>query len=170
MPDYRINETILEVVSNALLIDTNVLVAAFSPKEDSGRREYAQFILNDAGLPLLVPSVVVVEAWGLIVGSHRAWPAGIDLLRWLSNPGAVTIVPPHRAELHRTRQLIDGLCIDCVDAMIAELAVDIAMNCNLSDSPRIATFDASDYQKISQKHGLRLHILDMRSLDCYSTC
>ncbi len=164
MPEYRTAETVLDIARDAVLLDTGVLVAAFSPRESPGRKDYAEYYLETLKAPPLVPSVVIVEAWGMIVGSHKAHSAGLDLLTWLNSPGRAAIVRPHRPDVQGTQQLIHGLTgIDCVDAMLVELAADITEHCNLQPRLPIATFDPSDFVAMSRKHGVRLRIVDMRS-------
>ncbi len=168
MPEYQIAETVLDIARNAVLLDTNVLVEAFSEQENSGRQEYADLFLAQIEGPLLVPTVVLVEAWGILVGSRKARPAGLDLLTWLNRPGRATIVPPHRADVQGTQQIIGGLDVDCVDAMLVELATDITERCNLRPPLVIATFDTRDFTRMSLRHGLRFRVFDMRSLELLS--
>ncbi len=111
-------------------------------------------------------SVVVVEAWGLIVGSRRNRTAGVELLTWLNSPGRAILVPPPSAEVKRTQQLVNALGIDCVDAMLAELATNITRLCDLKPSLEIATFDTRDFLRMSTaRDGVQLRVYDMRSLD-----
>src|SRR2546430_2510851 len=131
------------------MLDTNVLVAAFHPAGEPGRQEYAQSLLYEEDHPLLVPSVVIVEGWGMLVGKLRSWTAGSELLAWLNQPGAVTIVPPHQSDIQSTEVLVQTLHIDCVDAMLAELATNISQYCGLTPSLPIATFDTNDFFKMT---------------------
>ncbi len=167
MPEYQIAQTVLNIARNAVLLDTNVLVEAFSLQDNSGRQEYAELVLEDLEGPLLVPTVVLVEAWGLLVGRNKARPAALDLLTWLNLPGRATIVPPHRADVQRTQQIIGDLVVDCVDAMLVELATDITERCDLRPTLLIATFDTRDFTHMSRKRDLRFRIFDMRSGDIY---
>jgi predicted nucleic acid-binding protein len=64
MAEYRIGETVLDIPFNAMLLDTNVLVAAFFDEKDSDESLAANYILSEHSSLLLVPSMVVVEAWG----------------------------------------------------------------------------------------------------------
>ena len=125
MPLYQVDETTIDIARNSLLIDTNVLVAAFYSREELGRQEQAKYVLDEFDRPLLVPTVVVVEAWGMLVGSRRETRAGIALLTWLNSPGRATVVPLPRADVKRTQELVETKRIDCVDAMLAELATHI---------------------------------------------
>lgn len=166
MPEYRTQEAILDIARNAMLIDTNVLIAAFCPDEDPGRQELAQYMLHQQDeRPLLVPSAVVVEAWGLLVGSRRHHSAGLELLLWLNSPNRATIVPPHPLDVQVTHALVAGLHIDCVDAMLAELATHITVCCELQPALRIATFDTRDFTRMLAAQELRFTVFDMRSWD-----
>jgi predicted nucleic acid-binding protein len=163
MPDYQIAETVLNIARNAVLLDTNVLVEAFSSSDNSGRQEYAELFLAEIEAPLLVPTVVLIEAWGLLVGRNRAWPAGLDLLTWLNRPGQATIVPPYHKDMQRTQRNVESWYVDIVDAMLVELATDITERCDLRPPLLIATFDTSDFTRMAGKPDLRFRIYDMRS-------
>jgi len=166
MPEYRIAETVLDIARNAILLDTNVLVEAFSAQDNFERQEYADLFLGQIKGPLLVPSVVLVEAWGLLVGSRKMRPAGLDLLTWVERPGRAIIVPPHRADVQRTQQIARSWSVDCVDAMLVELATDITDRCGLSPSLPIATYDTRDFTRMSLIKGeLRFRVFDMNSPD-----
>ncbi len=165
MPLYKTAETTIDIARNSLLLDTNVLVAAFYSREDAGRQEYAKYVLDDLDRPLLVPTVVVVEAWGMLVGSRKETNSGTALLAWLNSPGRATIVPPQHAGVKRTQELVEAKRIDCVDAMLAELATDITQYCGLKPSLEIATFDTRDFLQMTRKDGLQISLLDMRTLD-----
>ncbi len=166
MPEYKIAEMVLDIARNAILLDTNVLVEAFSEQNNSARQEYADLFLGQIEGPLLVPSVVLVEAWGLLVGSRGMRLAGLDLLTWVERPGRAIIVPPYRADVQRTQQIARDWRGDCVDAMLVELATDITDRCGLSPSLPIATYDTRDFTRMSLKRGeLRFRVFDMRSPD-----
>jgi len=77
MPEYKIAETVLDIARNAILLDTNVLVEAFSEQDNSARQEYAEYFFDQLERPLLVPTVVLVEAWGVLVGSKKVRLAGL---------------------------------------------------------------------------------------------
>jgi hypothetical protein len=109
--------------------------------------------------------VVIVEAWGFIVGARSDWQGGFELLTWLNSPGRATIIPPYRADVYEIQQLVQSLSIDCVDAMLAELATNITEQCELQPPLPIATFDTGDFLKMYGSPGLRLTIFDMRTLD-----
>lgn len=166
MPEYRMEHHTLNIIqAQTMLLDTNVLVAAFYEREAMGRREYAWYILEQSDRPLLIPTVVVVEAWGMLVGSLGDYDGAIQLLTWLNQPGRATIVSTIQGDLLFTQQLIQGIRIDCVDAMLAELATSISESCDLRPALTIATFDTRDFTRMRRSHGLRLSIFDMNSLD-----
>ena len=51
MSDYRVSEIVLDVAPDALLLDTNVMVDAFSGQDNPSRREYAELFLR--GCPVI---------------------------------------------------------------------------------------------------------------------
>jgi len=166
MPEYKIAETVLDIARNAILLDTNVLVEAFSEQDNSARQEYAEYFFDQLERPLLVPTVVLVEAWGVLVGSKKVRLAGLDLLTWVNLPGRATIVPPYRTDVGGTQQLAEDLSVDCVDAMLVELAHDITERCGLRPPLPIATYDTRDFTRMFRRKGdLRFRVFDMRSSD-----
>ena len=100
MPMYKIADTNIDVCREAILVDTNVLVAAFSPNEAGGLRETAQLFLTEVGRPLLVLIAVIVEAVGVIsLGKRTDATAVLGLLEWLEAPGRATLVPTSKVGL-----------------------------------------------------------------------
>lgn len=179
MPDYCIAERMLDIRRDAVLVDTNVLVRAFAEytKEDQngntvsaikeGERDYARFLIYEDVRPLFVSISVIVEAWGMIVGKLGDRQAGREMFLWLNSPGQVTILPYPRSTVGEARRLMELLSVDCVDAMLADMATDITNACGLRPALSIATFDTRDFTRMSAKHGLNLRILDMHSYDEY---
>jgi predicted nucleic acid-binding protein len=162
MPDFRIAEKVIDISRNAMLVDTNVLVAAFWPGETPGRRDNAQFVLNEYDRPLLIPSAVIVEAWGMIVGAKRG--SGDALLTWLNLPGRATIVPTYKQDVIEPHRLVTGYGIDAVDAMLVELATEMSDQCSLTPWMKIATFDTRDFLRLFGRPGLRMSLFNMLEL------
>jgi predicted nucleic acid-binding protein len=164
MPQYRIEGNVLDIARNALLLDTNVLVAAFSPEEKPGNKEYAKNLLDSDNSSLLISNIVIVEAWGVLVaGKSARYPLGHELLTWLNLPGRATLVYAHQADMQSTEHIVRRIRVDCVDAMLAELATIITNACGLSPSLPIATFDTKDFFQLSKIQRLRFSLVDMRS-------
>lgn len=163
MPDYAVDEVRVEVARNAILLDTNVLIEAFAGEPGSSHREYAEFMLFDADYSLLISNVVVVEAWGMIVGSRRDYSAGYTMLAWLNSPGRVTFVPRSTNGVSGVNSLIRSLSIDFVDAVLAETATDITRHCRLKPALRIATFDTRDFARMVTQPSLAMELIDLRS-------
>lgn len=85
----------------------------------------------------------------------------------VNTPGKSILIPGHRDDLSGTRQVIDKLRIDCVDALLAELADEVSTQCDFRPSLPIATFDTSDFTTMGRKHGLRLSLFDLRTFEEY---
>jgi predicted nucleic acid-binding protein len=147
-----------------MLLDTNVLAARFHGGD--AHHEDTTVFLDEWDFQWLVPSFVVVEAWGLVVGSWKNRDGGRALLSWLNTPGKAVILPRHDEPLLGVEELIGRIHrLDCVDAMLAELADDITTKCALTPNLRIATFDAVDYYSIKAQRNLKLTVYDVRSLE-----
>lgn len=164
MPDYLIDETVIEISRRSTLVDTNILVAAFCREEEIGRQEYAQSLLHQGDEQILVAYEVMVEAWGVMVGKNKDRGAGCTMLRWINDVGQpVVVIPPaHRREIGRTRELVEALGVDCVDAMLADLATDISRVCDLRPTIAIATFDTRDFTRLAKSFGVTLRVRDGR--------
>ncbi|MFN8541022.1 MAG: PIN domain-containing protein [Thermomicrobiales bacterium] len=165
MPTYLLAEKNLHISRDAVLIDTNVLVAAFSPKEPTSRKDYAKYVLEEEYSLVLIPSVVVVEAWGLIVGRDNARSAGIKMLTWLHETSRVLIVPSHQSSIELVQQVADAFFVDCVDAILAEFATEITNLCGLKPWIPIVTYDSGDFTKMFLQPDLRFSIFDMNTLE-----
>lgn len=166
MPLYRVDDVTLNIPEDAVLVDTGVLVEAFSLDGREGF-QYAEFVFEEIRKeisgPLFIPSAVVVESWGMIAGSRGSRSAAINLLTWLNSPGRATLVPHHRPEMHSTQLLIQRLYLDCVDAIIAELATDITQRCDLRLPITVATTDIRDFSKFLDDPTIRMRVYDIRN-------
>ena len=164
MPDYQIQGMVIEIARNAVLIDSNVLIAAFFTREQEGSKDYALNLLNeDDDYSLLVPIVVVIEAWGMLVGRRGEHASEYEMLSWINTSNRATLVPTHLRDLTRIQQLVQDLKIDSVDAILADLATEITQECGLSPPLIIATFDTRDFFTMSRRDDLEISLLDMRS-------
>lgn len=165
MPNYLVNDS-YPVGRNATIIDTNVLLAAFWPADE--RHEDSRTFVFEVATEIIVPSPVLVETWGLLVGRSKRWDYGLEMLGWLLNPGnAVLLIDSSGAPLSGIEQVIRGSHVDCVDAYLVHLANSVTTICNLSPPITIATYDTSDYIRCRMKHNLLLRVLDLRSLETY---
>lgn len=160
---YRIPDLEIDIHRKAVLLDTNVLCAAFDPGDD--RHDDAEEFLEVWEYPFIVSMGVVIEAWGLLVGSRKLWQEGLDLFAWLNNPGNASLVPQHSSLFGGAFDLIGSLHVDCVDALLSHLADDVSSH-SFSDSDiAIATYDTADIVNCRQRKGLRIKVLDLRSKD-----
>jgi predicted nucleic acid-binding protein len=165
MPEYRVPELILDFARNAVLVDAGVLIAAFYSDEDPDRSYEAQYFLEVYEGPLLIPIVVVVEVWGWLVGSRKDLVAASALLTWLNAPNRAIIIPLRRVEVDNTQYLIESFGIDCVDAMLAELATFITEDCDLRPALPIATFDTGDFLRMYRSQGVKFSVYDVANDD-----
>ena len=148
MPTYSVQETTLNIRRDAILIDTNILVKAFLKGEEN--QAYIYYFLEESEHQLLIPAAVVVEAWGFIVGARKDWGGGYRLMAWLNTPGRAAVIIPQQGRFDRESMLINGLRgIDCVDAVIYQLAHDISVECNLDPALPVATYDTKDFYKLT---------------------
>ena len=164
MPEFMFHSAALLITHRSVLVDTNVLVAAFREEEEHNYE--ADFFLNErSDLEILIPVCVVVETWGFLVGARGNWRSGYNLLAWLNTPGRATVIS-QKGDLSVEQQVVISLGrrIDCVDAMISRIAHDISVECALRKSIPIATYDTSDYYLINQRHNFDLRVFDMRDV------
>jgi predicted nucleic acid-binding protein len=162
VPFYEIDANKIDISRNAILIDTNVLIAAFLP--DEPRHAEARYFLDEFQHQWLIPTAVVVETWGWIVGKRGNWQAGYRFLAWLTTPGKEVVVLPQHSELAQERAIVEGLQLDCVDAMIVNLATKISIQCALEHPLPVATFDTRDFFRLGGRRDIRLRVYDLKEL------
>jgi len=169
MPAYRPVPFELDVSRNAVILDTNVLVAAFEPRDE--RHENTKVllfeVLTDEYNQIIVPISVVVEAWGMLVGSYKDWNAGHELLSWLTNPLNAVLIPQSVNNSNSVREITRAMHIDCVDALLLHLADEVNEQCALKPFIHIATYDTSDYLRSLEVHDFRISVLDARTLEVF---
>lgn len=150
-----------DVRRNSVLLDTNVLVAGFM--EDDAYHEQARLFLDEAEDDLLVPVVVLVEAWGLIVGKRKRPDVGHQMIQWVNTPGRATVLPQPIDEFVDLQTLLESTRVDCVDGIVFKLALTLAAQLKTVPSVRVATYDASDFYRCMHRSGVTIDILNMRS-------
>ena len=165
MPTYTISTYERNIPRDAVILDTNVLVAAFCPRDQ--HHEDARWFIDEWPDPLFVPVAVLIEAWGMIVGSNNYWQGGIELLTWLGTPGRAELLPQDTTRFDHASDMINSIHVDCVDALISQFADDISRQCGFSRHIRIATYDTGDVTKCRDRYNLQLIVLDMRSFHEY---
>ena len=165
MPIYNIPEFSFDVNRHAVMLDTNILVAAFIDSDEY--HDTAWYFLNEWDDPFIVPVSVLVECWGMLAGSFKNWQAAINLYEWASSPGNATIFPQDVASYNFVEDMLRRLRVDSVDALIAMMAHDISTHCELHPPLRIATLDTRDIIKCQVEFNLKVGIFDLRSFDEY---
>jgi predicted nucleic acid-binding protein len=166
MPIYRTTPFEIEISRRAVFLDTNVLVAAFHPNDQ--RHDYANaFLEMMVEEQLIVPMAVIIETWGMLVGSRKRWDCGVQFLTWLNNPGNATLMPQHTEHFGRVHEITQSMHIDCVDAILMYLANEISEQCNLNPPIRIATFDTSDFVRCIYTRHFHITLFDLNTLEEY---
>jgi predicted nucleic acid-binding protein len=165
MPVYTIPRYEQNIRRDTVILDTNVLVAAFYPKDKY--HEDAKYFIDEWWEPLVVPIAVLIETWGMIVGSRKYWKGGIELLAWLSTPGNAELLPQNIEQFADASNKMKSIYVDCVDALVSHLADDISRCCQFDPHIKVATYDTKDMMKCRMENDLHLTILDLNSLDVY---
>lgn len=167
MPTFKILPYELDISREAALLDTNVLFAAFSQR-DQKRQNAREFLFDVWENELLVPIPVLIETWGLLVGRNKDWESGMELLNWINSPGtAVTLLPQHANHSVLVRDIIARMRIDCVDATLIYLANEFTVQCSLAPPIRIVTYDTSDFLRCIPIYKLRASVLNPDTLETY---
>lgn len=159
MPSYEIGPRTFEISREAIITDSNLFVEAFIP--GSPNYEWANYFLEETTDQWLIPISVVVETWGQLVGSYRNWVAGSNFLAWLNTPGKELLIIGHDGEIVDEREIMERLRVDCVDAMILNLATRLFHNCRLEKPLRVATSDLRDFSRLGGQ-GIRFQLYDWR--------
>ena len=158
MQVYSFISTDIEVPRGSLLVDTNVLVAAFLPADD--RHTDAHTFIMDADYQLIIPVAVIVETWGFLCGSRKRIDCALSCISWVSNPGNAQVFLESIDLFNRGRQLTSRMRIDLVDALLAALATDISKRGGKGPPMRIATYDRRDFLKCKSDPALRFSLFD----------
>ena len=135
MPAYRQPLFETEMSRRAVLLDTNVLVAAFWPPDE--RHKDARAFLDMMEDEVIVPMAVITESWGWLVGSRRSWGDGLQLLTWLNNPGNTILIPQNVENFSHVREITHSMHIDWVDAILSCSANDVSEQYESEDQGRI---------------------------------
>jgi predicted nucleic acid-binding protein len=162
MPIFTISEVVLDLHRRAVMLDTNVVYAAFS-KDDSRHGDCLAYL--DLEEQYLLPLSVVVETWGLLVGRDRNWDSGLRFLSWLNNPSSSVVVVNHSESMARIHDLARSMRVDCVDATILYLADRISKQCGYAPGIRVATYDIADFLRSLKAYKFSFTLFDLRSLD-----
>lgn len=161
MKPYALGPFELIMSPNMAIVDSNVLIAAFIPSE-GGQHEAAKAFLElwgESGIAL-VPVPVLIEAWGMIVGSRKNRSAGLAMLGWALDPMLVRLIPGDGRHTSEVSSIATKYNVDVVDAWILFLVTDIYIRCELSERVRIATFDIRDFLPCTGRFPLRLYDID----------
>lgn len=163
MPLYKIGAETIFIPERSLLIDTNVICSAFL--NEGGDRSGVSLFLNEymaeEQFTALILTDVIVETWGLVVGSKKERQCGCDILAWLSDPTKVTLVPLDRGLFHRSKVLCDAMQIDYIDALLIESSFQISQSCGIRGPVPIATLERRDYYEYMRyRKGTRLSLYD----------
>ncbi len=123
MPEY-IRTKSYQLSRNLVIVDTNVLVAAFLPGDQN--YEMAQLLFDrDFAENILIPTSVIVETWGMLTRRERDYQVRRDFLIWLTNPGSGVIPVLDDAEFELTAEQMKKERIDCVDVLLLRLATQL---------------------------------------------
>jgi predicted nucleic acid-binding protein len=173
MPLYTDGGLKIELSRAAVMLDTNVLVAAFSPAEGSRHGDAIGLLENPEMYHVkqwLVPSVVVVEAWGML-RRDKGSDAALQMLRWLNDPGNPVVFCRYAVDQFQqdgkqtVASIVDSEKVDIVDAILMAVGEEVSAQCDLTPPLAIATFDYRDFPRLRRSLGARVRIFDMRILD-----
>jgi predicted nucleic acid-binding protein len=164
MSVYTTTEFRAEVGSRAMIVDTNVLVAAFLV--DDQNHSDARTFLFELADQVIIPSAVLVETWGMLVGSKGRTDLGLALLEWIDDPGkGVVLVPSHGDCFSDVRELAETYRIDCVDAILVGLALELSTKCRQGRPVQIATFDTRDFLRVARSKSTIFNVFDLKTFD-----
>ncbi len=166
MPTYTVDGDSFEIMREAVLSDTNILVAAFDTNDS--RHEDTLTYIDGLVAPLVVPVAVVIETWGFLVGSRKSIDSGLELLSWISNPGKAVILPQKADSSGDIQNYIRQQRIDCVDAMILQLADDISRQCDIPGGIVVASYDMRDFFRCVPNLRLKVRLRNPSIDEIYS--
>ena len=157
----------------SMLLDTGVFLNAFARTNISAEeREYALFMLNNPSDfhvdQWLVPSAVIVEAWGHLSSSKFRDTGGVGqktLMEFVQSVTNAIDVIRCTDDVGEIGEIVKEHRVDVVDAILARLAERISEQCELKPGIRIATLDTSDFHKLKQEMGAAFRVFNARTLE-----
>lgn len=169
MATLVIDEHRFEILRRPLLLDTNILVALFR-KNDQYHSDVFTFVQDREILEahtnqLLVPSVAIVEAWGLLVGKDKNADGGLSLLEWVVGSDTVLVLPTWTRLQTVAEELSRTHHVDIVDAYLAAMAAIVSEQCGFRPPIRIATYDTGDFLRCLPTGHPTFAVFDMRTLE-----
>lgn len=159
MPSHQIAGSSFDVSRRGVLVDTNVVVAAFSPGERFHER--ARFLLMEANERLYLPASVLAESWGMLAGSKGRRDHAVEMLAWLLEDMNVLLVPDE-ALVDAVTETVNRCHVDVVDSLVSLLAARISRSCSLRPPLRVATMDTGDYWRCRDAHDGDFDVWDIR--------
>ena len=170
MPSISIDGGSIQLSRRSGLLDTNVLVALFDPRDRDHDQAEAVLESEDDYTWVVLPPVVI-EAVGLLLRRTKDRRLTIELIDWMLNPGnRVLMIPdPNHpldvVEITRKHSIwMNKYSVDFVDAYVMQSADRLTRRCDLRPHMPVFTFDTSDYFKCSGGQ-YRFSVYDMRSAD-----
>jgi len=167
MPAKEYSSERLSISRQAVFLDTNVLFAAFWDEDE--KHKMAKYFLEVFTDEIVVPIPVIIECWGLIVGSKKRRDRGLAVLDWVQNPGNATLMPATPELLGRSHTFCRRFCIDLVDAFLVSLADEFSARYQIKPAIRIVTFDNRDFFKCIglRRDNLKIRLMNPETRDVY---
>lgn len=162
MPVWETLEPALDLPRNLALLDTNVLVAYWDPK-DRYHGEAAA-VLDLADFSWAVTRSVVVETSSFLTGKLKRPDLGHAFLDWVMTPGQLIRIGETTLSMEVAKQYARQFGVDFVDATLLDLANQISKRLALVPAVHVATYDTSDFLRMFGRDGLSFHVFDMRDL------
>lgn len=166
MPILGIAGVDIDLPRNVALVDTNVLVARFNPR-DALHEEATLTLDDDDRFEWVVTAPVLVEACGLLM-QRSGHSSVVEMLKWLVTPGnrvrlLACIEGPKELEqrLPEHTAFIARRKVDLVDAYLMRAASVITHVCGLVPNTPIVTSDSKDFHN-GRGAGYRYSLLDLR--------
>jgi predicted nucleic acid-binding protein len=135
---------------NLTLLDTNVLCSMVLVEEHF-HETTCLFLEMEERTWGVIPSVII-EAWGLLVGSKKRKSEALQLITWLLTPSSTLILLPEITDGLRVHgSFMREHDVDIVDAKLIETAHIISERCEFAEAIDIATYDSRDFRKCERK-------------------
>ena len=163
MPEYTRTAS-YQLSRNLVIVDTNVLVAAFLPADQN--HDVAQLLFDrDFAEQILVPTSVIVETWGMLTRRDRDAQVKRNFLVWLTNPGSGATPILDDGEFNVTADALRKEDIDCVHVLLLRLATHLTTSISAKPPVRIATFDTRDFLRFVGRTEFSFMLFDMNAYE-----
>ncbi len=161
MARYTPTPSSVDVGHDDVILDTSVFIAALDVNDRY--HSTARGFLDTYDTPFVVPIPVVVETWGVLVGSRKRRDLGEQLLDWLEVPGNARLLTSDHSPNPSVFEVIRKVKVDYVDVKVSIVGHMMSDTLAGKPWPAIATTDTAHFLRCMRAFSLQFRLYDVRT-------